>query len=121
MVVELDPARLTAAVEHAYEVSLEAARDDAEASAPTPKAGVELQDNTLVATGLGPVFEHGRRGGYDIAPRDKLALRFPDGSFATMVRGGAMSPEPYIGPAAERWATGGFQAVARDELGSQGF
>lgn len=121
MGLEFSADGLKAAIDRAYEVSLEDARDDAEANSPSFKAGVELDGNTLVATGIGPLFEHGREGGYDIAPRDKLALRFPDGSFAAFAQGGEMEPDPYIGPAAERWANGGFQASASTVLASEGF
>jgi hypothetical protein len=116
------PERLNAAILRAYEESLVRAAVDAKAHSPDPdKAGVELVGNTLKPTGLGTVFEQGRRGGYDIQPKDKLAIKFPDGSFATFAKGGAMAAKPYLGPAGVRWANGGFQSTARASLASQGF
>lgn len=114
------PERLNAAITEAYLRSLELAREDAAAHAPSV-AGAELHGTALVGTGLAPVFEHGRRGGYEIAPKKALALRFPSGSFASFAKGGAMKPEPFLGPAAARWATSGFQATARVTLATQGF
>lgn len=116
------PERLTAAIERAYLESLVKAEADAKAHSPDPdKAGVVLEGTALRGTGLATVFEHGRRGGYEIQPRNALALKLPGGSFAEFVTGGAMAPEPFIGPAASRWANGGFQETARASLAAQGF
>ena len=116
------PERLTAAIERAYLESLIRAEADAKAHSPDPdKAGVRLEGNALVPSGLGTVFEEGRAGGYDISPKDKLAIKFPSGDFATFAKGGAMAPKPFIHPAAARWANGGFQSTAKVTLASQGF
>jgi hypothetical protein len=115
------PERLTAAIERAYLESLVRAEADAKAHSPDPdKAGVRLEGNTLVPSGLGTVFEEGRQGGYEIKPKGQ-ALKLPGGQFAAVVRGGAMAPKPFIHPAAARWANGGFQSTARATLASQGF
>jgi len=120
MTVVWNPAALNAAILRAYEASMVRARDDAQSHSPTSKAGVELRGNSLVPTGLGTVFEKGRAGGYEIAPLGR-ALKFPNGTFAAFARGGPMRPEPYIGPAASRWATGGFHSTARATLAASGF
>lgn len=55
---------------------------------------------------LAHLFERGRRGGYEIAPRERTALHFSrgDGGFSRgMVRGGAMAPRPYMSPAGIVW------------------
>ena len=116
------PERLNAAIERAYLESLVRAEADAKANSPDPdKAGVRLEGNALVPSGLGTVFEEGRQGGYDIAPKNAQALKLPGGTFAAFVKGGAMAPKPFIHPAASRWANGGFQSTARATLASQGF
>ena len=116
------PERLTAAIEKAYLESLVRAEADAKAHSPDPdKAGVRLEGNVLVPTGLGTVFEKGRRGGYSITPKNAMALKLPGGTFAEFVRGGPMAAKPFIHPAANRWANGGFQSTARASLASQGF
>jgi hypothetical protein len=115
------PERLNAAIERAYLESLLRAEADAKANSPDPdKAGVRLEGNTLVPSGLGTVFEEGRQGGYEIKPKGQ-ALKLSSGQFAAAVRGGAMAPKPFIHPAAVRWANGGFQSTARATLASQGF
>lgn len=61
---------------------------------------------TLRGTGpLAGVFEHGRRGGYPIAPKG-IAIRFPSGDFfrGDALAGGPMAAKPYIAPAREAWA-----------------
>jgi hypothetical protein len=115
------PERLTATIYRAYAASLKTAEADAKATAPSHRAGVELRGTSLVPTDLGSVFELGRRGGYSIAPKDALVLKFPNGTFATFATGGAMGAEPYIWPAAQRWAHAGFQATARVTLAASGF
>lgn len=115
------PERLNAAIAQAYKESLLVAEADAKATSPDPdKAGAELVGTALSATGLGGVFEQGRHGGYPIAPKNALALKIGSG-FAASAVGGPMAPKPYIGPAALRWANGGFQSVARASLATQGF
>jgi hypothetical protein len=55
---------------------------------------------SVSASGLGKVFEFGRRGGYPIEPKG-LALKFRGGGFARgTVPGGAMGAEPFLRPAA---------------------
>lgn len=61
---------------------------------------------TLAGRGpLAGVFEHGRRGGYPIAPKG-VAIRFPSGDFfrGDALAGGPMAAKPYIAPAREAWA-----------------
>jgi hypothetical protein len=116
------PERLNAAIERAYLESLVRAEADAKAHSPDPdKAGVRLEGNALVPTGLGTVFEEGRQGGYEIKPKSAQALKLPGGIFAEVVRGGAMAPKPFIHPAATRWANGGFQSTAKASLAASGF
>jgi hypothetical protein len=121
MPVEWYAERLNAGIAKAYENSMVVALGEAQAAAPSSLAGAELIGNALKATGIGPVFEEGRRGGYEIKPKDALALKFPSGTFAEFATGGAMAPEPYIWPTAVRWANETFPTVARAELAAQGF
>jgi hypothetical protein len=115
------PERLNAAIAEAYKESLLVAEADAKATSPDPdKAGATLVGTALAPTGLGGVFEKGRRGGYAIAPTHSQALRIGTG-FAEFATGGPMAPKPYIGPAAQRWAAEEFQAVARARLAASGF
>jgi hypothetical protein len=81
---------------------------------------VELRGNVLAPTDLGGIFEKGRRGGETILPKNALALKIGDGFAASAIEG-PMAPKPYIGPAAVRWANGGFQSTARASLAAQGF
>jgi hypothetical protein len=111
---------LNSAINRAYAESLVRAEADAKANSPSSKAGVSLVGNSLVPTGLGTVFEKGRHGGYDIAPTHAQALKIGTG-FAAFAKGGPMAAEPYIRPAAYRWANGGFQSTARVTLASAGF
>lgn len=120
MTLYWNPAPLNAAIARAYAASLQAAEADAKAHAPSSRAGVELQGTSLTPRDLGTVFEVGRKGGYDIAPLGQ-ALRFPNGTFAAFAKGGPMSARPFIRPAAERWARGGFHAAARPTLAASGF
>src|SRR5437762_868083 len=116
------PERLTAAIEKAYLESLVRAEADAKAHSPDPdKAGVELAGNALKPTGLGGVFERGRRGGQTVKPKNAQALKLPGGTFAAFIREGAMAPKPFIHPAAARWANGGFQSTARASLAASGY
>ena len=119
--VQWFPERLNAAIAEAYKASLAVALEDANATSPDPdKAGAKLVGNALAPTGLGTVFEQGRQGGYDIAPTHAQALKIGTG-FAAFATGGSMAPKPYLGPAAQRWATEGFQATARARLAASGF
>ena len=116
------PERLTAAIEKAFLESLVRAEADAKAHSPDPdKAGVELAGNALRPTGLGGVFEKGRRGGQTVKPKNAQALKLPGGVFAAVVREGAMAPKPFIHPTGIWWANGGFQSTARASLASQGY
>ena len=116
------PEALNAAIGRAYLESLARAEADAKAHSPDPdKAGAVLVGNALKATGLGPVFEGGRRGGKLIQPKNAQALALPGGTFAAFVRQGPMRPKPYIHPAAVRWANGGFQSTARTTLAAAGY
>jgi|SRR6266566_4118898 len=116
------PERLTAAIEKAYLESLVRAAADANANSPEADlAGVRLEGNALVPTGLGMIFERGRRGGQTVTPKTAQALKLPGGLFAAAIKEGAMAPKPFIHPAAARWANGGFQSTARASLASEGF
>jgi hypothetical protein len=68
------------------------------------------------------VFEKGRRGGYDIEPKNKKDLGGGRlGHPLSGTKGGPMAPKPYIHPAAARWARAGYQASARRTLAAGGF
>lgn len=98
---------------------------------------------TIVGTGLARVFEHGRKGGYPILPggavgprkskvqgvysyktRSKrggtgTALHFRGtGGFAAYAIGGPMRAQPFLAPAAARWASIYYQQAARGALAS---
>lgn len=147
-----NPAHLNAAIVSAFPQSVAIAVADAKRNAhPSDKAGATGKVTSpttayMKPTGLGFVFEQGRRGGYEINPglvlglrssrrrgRTSYTVRFGrtqtqalkftqgDGGFAARVIGGAMTARPYVGPAAERWARGGYQVVAKRALATKGF
>lgn len=101
---------------------------------------------TIVGTGLAATFEEGREAGYPILPGGALgprrgksagaytyktrrkrggsggALRFTggDGGFAAYAIGGPMKAQPFLHPAAARWATIYYQQAARGFLAAAG-
>jgi hypothetical protein len=121
------PQRLIASIYAAFPPSVVVAAAEANMKAPSHKAGAIAEihgpgHGGIRPTGLGVVFEHGRKGGYDIEPKTKKdlggkRLGHPLGN----VTGGPMRPRPYIHPAAVRWAQGGYQAQARRTLAATGF
>jgi len=125
--VTFNPTRLTAAVLESLPVSLKLAEADARAHVPSERmADVESGMSSplsgwLRPTGLGHVFEKGRKGGYLIEPKRSTALKFRGGEYYAEATGGAMAPRPYVGPAAAKWASGGYQAAARATLRMRGF
>lgn len=101
-------------------------------------------------TGLGFVFERGRAGGYEINPATALGLRRGKSKGETVFRvktgtgdseyigfgsslglklgarrgpiiGGPMEPDPYVKPAADRWAAFGYKTMLQRWLASAGF
>ena len=147
--VRWDPSGLNGALASAFKASVALAVTDAKAHTPSERmagaTGRVTSPTTayLKPTGLGHVFEKGRRGGYLIRPRGvsggsqrgrrsgfrvsakrggAQALKFRDGGgYAFEVTGGNMAPKPYVGPAGVRWAKGGYQTVARVALIEKGF
>lgn len=114
------PEVLTARLLGAFGVSAEVAKEDAFAARPSKtKIGVNVTvgpgEAAIEGTGLAAVFEHGRRGGYEIDPVGE-ALKFPDGGFAPSVLGGPQRPEPFLGPAIVRWAQAYYNDAARRAL-----
>lgn len=101
---------------------------------------------TIVGTGLAATFEEGRTGGYPILPGGALgprktktkgsytyttkrkrggtggALKFTggDGKFAAYAIGGPMKAQPFLHPAAARWATIYYAQAAKGFLASLG-
>lgn len=121
------PERLNAAIAVAYAASLREAQADAAAHSPSATAGVEVQQTSattaaLKPTGLGAIFEEGARPHeIDPDPGGVLYLRSLKIVVSGPVRHPGSPPKPYLGPAAARWAAGGFQATARATLRTQGF
>lgn len=124
--VQWFPERLTATIQAGFRASWADALKLAVAQTPAPgKAGAVLRPTGSVSaalepTGIGGIFEHGRRGGYEIQPIRKQALKIGTG-FAAYATGGPMRPDPYIGPAASEWASGIAQARMRAFLAGAGF
>lgn len=119
------PERLNAAIASGFKASLAEAEALARAKSPSSKAGVRLVPKgttaaTLEPTGLGGIFEKGRKGGELIQPIKKQALKVGSG-FAAYVTEGPMAPDPYIRPAATEWANGIAQAQMRATLAGAGF
>jgi hypothetical protein len=152
VIVRWDPRRLNANLLSAYGQSIADARLVAIASSPAPrKAGARIvrtgpTSARLGTTGLGHIFELGRKGGYVIQPglktvrrrvqggsrfqreaagvrggSGKIALRFTrgDGGFARGgVIGGPQRATPYINPTAGTWARILYQRRARAAIRS---
>jgi hypothetical protein len=115
------PERLNSALATAYRASIQTAAQDAEANAPSPEAGVRVVGDGLEATGKGPIFEQGAAP-HVIAPTNGfLFLKGLNRFVSTPVDHPGSPPKRYIAPAAQRWALGGFQAVARTVLAIRGF
>jgi hypothetical protein len=119
------PERLTAAIYRAYAESLKVAGADAEAHSGSSKAGARAVQTgattgSLVPTGpIGAIQEKGA-GPHTIAGRG--VLRLANGDFVTgPVQHPGRPAKPYIRPAAQRWASGGFQGVAKANLAGSGF
>jgi hypothetical protein len=118
--VDWFPELLTARLLGAFGVSTEVAAADALANRPSKSrigvhANVGGETATIEGTGLAAVFEHGRRGGYDIQPKGQ-ALKFPGGGFAASAKGGPMRAQPFLGPAILRWSHTYYQDAARRAL-----
>jgi hypothetical protein len=118
-----NPTALNAAIARAYTASLQATATDAEAHSPTPRAGARAVAGGIEPTGdLGTIMEKGARP-HVIAP-DPGKVLFLKGinvfSSGPVDHPGS-PPQPYLGPAAMRWARGGFQAIARAVLMGAGF
>lgn len=117
-----NPAPLTGRLLGALGASAVVAKADAASGSPTPKAGVtgpvlvSSHEALLVGTGLTPVFERGRRGGYPIVPHGESPLIIPGVGFRQSAVGGAMRAQPFMRPAAFRWASGYYQDAARGSL-----
>jgi hypothetical protein len=146
-----DPSRLNLALASAFGASVRVAVADAKATSPSKKmAGARgratsATEGYIAPTGLGHVFEKGRKGGYTIAPggvgglsssrrsasgvrkgfkrgEKRQALKFRDGGgYAASAIGGPMPPRPYLQPAGARWALSGYNTVARRALQTRGF
>lgn len=120
------PERLNAAIARAYAESLKVAGADANAHSGSAKAGAKAvqtgaNSGMLVPTGpIGAIQEKGAR------PHEEEAkngiFRLANGDFVTgPIHHPGRGAKPYIHPAAERWASGGFQGTARVTLGASGF
>jgi hypothetical protein len=123
-----DTTRLNGAIKAATLSSFKVAQEDARARRHNKsRSDIELHITSenqaeLVPKGLQSVFEQGRAGGYEIAPK-KFALKFTagDGGFAASAVGGPMPPFPAMGPAGQDWSRAGFQSTARRFLAGAGF
>lgn len=121
------PERLNAAIAAAFPSAAKAAQDDAKARLHEKQrsdVGLRVTSaNTaqLQPQGLASLFEHGRRPGYAIVPKEAQALKIGTQGFAARAVGGPMRSYPALGPAARDWALGGYQGVARRILGAAGF
>jgi hypothetical protein len=125
-----NPALLNAAISVGFRASVPLAVSDANSQSNSVSGAqgrsVTGTDGYIAPTGLGAVFEKGRRFSGTIYPHmettlgQRAVLSTPWGPRAS-VAGSNMAPDPYISPAARRWAAGGFQTTARAALGAAGF
>lgn len=144
MSVTWNPGRVNSALASAFKASTIVAATDAVKGNPAPSVVgvkgpiVQGASATIVGTGLAPVFEGGRKGGYPIVPGGAVgprgsktrtkrtgtgrAIKFTggDGGFAAYAIGGPMKAQPFLHPAAARWATLYYQQAARSALGILG-
>ena len=127
-IVRWDPSRLNSSLSSGFRRSVIVAGADAKAHAPSRKAGARsfVRGNVgyIVPTGLGAVFEQGADP-HEIKPRRRSAHGFLAGGLSHPIRGPIAHPgaaaKPYMGPAGERWAHGGCQAVMRQSMIAGGF
>jgi len=125
MPVQWFPERLNAALAVSFKASLAEVAADANATSPSSKAGatvVPTGETTaqLKPTGIGAIFEEGAKPHEETGTKGYLYLgggRYVEGT----IHHPGSPPKPYLGPAAARWANGGYQNTARATLASQGF
>ena len=119
------PQRLNAAISTSFTVSLAKVAEDANAHS-WSKSGAVVRPTgenqaVLSPTGLGAIEEKGARP-HEIDVGSKGFLAFKDGGFSSgPVQHPGMAAEPFLRPAAARWANGGYQSTARGVLAAGGF
>ena len=122
------PQGLNAAIERGFAASLRVAALDASAHSPSSRAGASAVQTSATVGGLNPTGELGsimEKGAkpHTIAPKvgEVLFLKSLNVVVSGSVHHPGSAPKPYLGPAAMRWATGGFQATTRGSLALSGY
>lgn len=120
------PERLTASAIRGFQVSLAAVAADANATSPTPLAGATVKPTgptsaVLEPTGIGAILEEGAKPHTIPARKGYLYLKGENRFVSVEVHHPGSPPKPYLGPAAQRWASGECQAAMRASLAAGGF
>lgn len=119
------PGRLNEAIQQAFDQSLKIAAFDANAHSPSQEAGAEVvsigdTEAQLAVTGrLGGIMERGAGPHEETGTKGFLYI---NGSYVSgTIHHPGSAAKPYVGPAASRWASGGFHGTARGILAARGF
>lgn len=120
------PQGLNAAIQRGFEASLPRAAVDAEAHSPSKEAGAIVVQTgptsaALKPTGKGAIFEEGAKPHVIEPTKGYLYFKGENRYVSVAVHHPGSPAMPYLGPAAARWAGGGFQATARLSLAAGGF
>lgn len=117
---------LKSAISRGFEASLARVAADAEAHATAKEAGATIRQTSattasLQPTGIGAIMEEGAKP-HVIAPtKGYLYLKGAAVFVSVAVDHPGSPPKPYLAPAAQRWANGGFQSTARASLAGSGY
>jgi len=120
------PQGLNAAIQRGFEASLARVAAEANATAPAKEAGATIKQTgpnsaVLSPTGIGAIMEEGAKPHVIEPTKGYLYLKGRNVFVSVAVHHPGSPPKPYLGPAASRWANGGFQSTARVSLAAGGY
>jgi hypothetical protein len=120
------PQGLNAAILRGFEGSLARVAADANATSPAKEAGAAIRQTgptqaELTPTGIGAIMEEGAKPHVIEPKKGYLYLKGQNVFVSVEVHHPGSPAKPYLGPAARRWAQGGFQSTAKVSLAASGY